>query len=231
MGSEVSAAGVAVAADLDAGATLDVWRKQGAHRLDPVRFRFIEAMAKRTAAHSGEVRRLLDDKLAALLRAYGEDLAKAGPPTPRPKSSNSSQSNEPPRGPLAELVEQLGRLAPSPARGPAAVTGVAPMPTGTDELKSLSYFRSTWSKLSADRRLTQSLAKVPGNAGPLNSQHLVHQALTLMRDLSPEYLNRFMAYVDTLLWLEQADAGSASAAAAESPRGEGPRKAGRSKSK
>jgi hypothetical protein len=26
-----------------------------------------------------------------------------------------------------------------------------------------------------------------------------------MRELSPQYLNRFVAYIDTLLWLEQVD--------------------------
>ncbi|MEJ8847931.1 DUF2894 domain-containing protein [Variovorax rhizosphaerae] len=216
-------------AELGLGATLEAWRKQGAHRLDPVRFKFIEAMARRTVAHSGEVRRLLDDKVAGLLRAYGEDLAKAGPPAPRSASVRASPSSEPTRGPLAELVQHIGRQAPSPARSPTAVAGAVPTPEGAGELKSLSYFRSTWSRLSADRRLTQSLAKVPENAGPLNSQHLVHQALTLMRDLSPEYLNRFMAYVDTLLWLEQANAGGGSAGA-DSPRTDAPRKTSRARS-
>ena len=90
----------------------------------------------------------------------------------------------------------------------------------------MRYFRGTWSRLSADRRLTQSLAKMPENAGPLNSHHLVHRALILMRDLSPEYLNRFMTYVDTLLWVEQLQASQASAPAA---RAEGARKSGRGK--
>jgi hypothetical protein len=34
----------------------------------------------------------------------------------------------------------------------------------------------------------------------------VHRALTLMRDTSPEYLQHFMAQVDALMWLEQAQA-------------------------
>ncbi len=228
VGSDASNAHVA-AADLDAGATLEAWRKQGAHRLDPVRFRFIEAMARRAAAHNGETRRLLDDKVDRLLRTYGDDLEKAGPPASRSASLRGSPPSQASRGPLAELVEHIGRLAPSSGRGPAAITDGVPTPEGTRELKTLSYFRSTWSRLSADRRLTQSLAKVPENAGPLNSQHLVHQALTLMRDLSPEYLNRFMAYVDTLLWLEQANAGSASTGGAESQR-DGSKKPGRVKS-
>jgi hypothetical protein len=216
---------------MDVEATLDAWRKQGAHRLDPVRFRFIEAMARRAAVHGGDARRVLDERLAGLLLAYGDDLAKAGPPAPRAVSSTASHPRPSSRGPLAELVEHIGRLAPSAARAPAAISGVASAPAAADELKSLSYFRSTWSKLSADRRLTQSLAKVPENAGPLNSQHLVHQALTLMRDLSPEYLNRFMTYVDTLLWLEQATVGSGSSPAAESPRAEGSKKTARGKSR
>jgi len=29
--------------------------------------------------------------------------------------------------------------------------------------------------------------------------------LTTMRDLSPHYLSRFVSYIDTLFWLEQAE--------------------------
>lgn len=109
----------------------------------------------------------------------------------------------PPRGALAELVAQLNRTAPPP-----------------DAMAdTLGYLRTTWSRLSADRRLTQSLAKVPENAGPLNSQHLVHRSLTLMRELSPEYLHHFMAHVDALLWLEQTDSPVAPPVTAKAARG------------
>jgi hypothetical protein len=66
--------------------------------------------------------------------------------------------------------------------------------------------------LSAQKRLTASLAKQPENAGPLNSQRLIHRALSLMRELSPAYLQHFMAHVDTLMWMEQAQAGPAPSA-------------------
>ena len=186
---------------------LDAWRERGDHHHDPVRFRFIEALARRAAMHRGDARRILDDKLTRLLAAYGEDLdtrvscadATANPPTP------------PDRSALAELVDHIGRHA------------------STHDVETLSYFRSTWSRLSAERRLTQSLAKLPENAGPLNSHQLVHRSLTLMRELSPEYLHRFMAYVDTLLWIDQANAGSATPGA-DSPRAESPRKTARAKS-
>ena len=73
---------------------------------------------------------------------------------------------------------------------------------GEDAL--LDYFRNTWARLSAEQRLTQSLAQTPDHAGPLNSHHLVHRSLTLMREVSPGYLHRFMSYVDALLWVDQA---------------------------
>lgn len=39
----------------------------------------------------------------------------------------------------------------------------------------------------------------------MNSQHLVLRSLELMRDLAPDYLQGFMSYIDTLIWLEHAD--------------------------
>lgn len=115
--------------------------------------------------------------------------------------------------PLAELVRRLGQAsrddggagkasADAPERHQSA--GAAPA-----ELKSLQYFRATWSKLSVDRQLTQALAQGPESAGPLNSHLLVLQSLKRLRELSPDYLNRFMSYVDALLWLDQASGGPA----------------------
>ena len=72
------------------------------------------------------------------------------------------------------------------------------------ELKAVRNYRSTWSRLKVDQRMAQLQAKVPGNAGPLNTHKLLHEALTLMRDASPQYLQQFMAQVDALLWLDQA---------------------------
>lgn len=69
----------------------------------------------------------------------------------------------------------------------------------------MAYFRNTWSKLSAEQQLTQTLAQAPENAGPMNSQHLVLRSLQVMRDVAPDYLQGFMSYVDTLIWLEHAD--------------------------
>lgn len=198
----------------EATETLAAWRERGDDRLDPVRFRFIEAMARRAAAYDGEARRMLDQRVAQLLAAYGDALGQRGDAAGPPGDVSAV------RGALAELIDHIAQHAP-PA-GPGLAAG-----GGTPDLKTVTYFRSTWSRLSADRRVTQSLAKVPDNAGPLNSHHLVHRALLLMRELSPEYLNRFMSYVDALLWIDQA---GGSMASAHAPRADTPKKSGRAKS-
>jgi len=115
------------------------------------------------------------------------------------------------RGPLGELVAYVARQKPhavladaAPPRVPA-VDRPAPAPALAPEDRTLQFFKRTWSRLSADQRLAQSRACLPDNAGPLNSQHLVHRALVLMRELSPEYLQHFVGYIDALQWLEQAD--------------------------
>jgi hypothetical protein len=63
-------------------------------------------------------------------------------------------------------------------------------------------FRQQLGKISVQKQVTQAIAQAPQNAGPINSHMLVLRSLSLMRDLSPDYLNRFMGYVDTLLFLD-----------------------------
>lgn len=226
------------------GSALAALRERGADRLDPVRFRFIEALAQRASARQGAARRVLEDKLAGLLSAYEAGLVtppsapveaagRAVPPVDEPRevaptpaiAATSVRPALPVQdaapapaaradtGLLGTLVHQLAeRNAPPRAalhvdeRSAAAPRTSVASPIAASappELKALSYFRSTWSRLSTEQRLAQSAAKLPENAGPLNSQHLVHQSLVLMRDLSPGYLERFIAHVDALMWLDQ----------------------------
>ena len=178
-------------------------REQGWQRRDPVRFRLAEALARRAAAHTGAARRVLDARLAALL----ERLAPAPGAAPVDAGARAS------RGALAELVAHAARQKPSPVLGtpdkPRGALADKPSATPPPEAKTLEFFKRTWSRLSADQRLAQSRATLPDNAGPLNSHHLVHRSLTLMRELSPEYLEHFVAYVDALQWLEQSNEAAA----------------------
>ena len=112
---------------------------------------------------------------------------------------------------LATETDRLGRSHP-PAARPAAGDGAgalaAPLPLADTAaprpLKSVARFNGTWSRLRVEERLRQALAQVPAQAGPLNSSQLVRRTLLAMRELSPAYLDAFMAHVDTLQALEQA---------------------------
>jgi len=173
-----------------------------------VRLRMIEALSRRAQAHQGEVRRMLDEKLAALQAAHDQALAampdvQADTPTETVKSKAPGHQRV---GPLAQLTHYIAQHRSPEASGPSATTG---------ELEDLRYFRSVWSRLSADKRLTQSLAKVPDKAGPLNSHHLVHRALSAMREASPDYFHHFVSYVDALMCLDRLHAAGSAPAAAE----------------
>ena len=81
-----------------AGLRLDAWRERGADRMDPVRFRFMEALERRAAPHAGAARALLDQRLAALLDAYAADLeqdeAAPGSPAPEPSQAPGREAQD-----------------------------------------------------------------------------------------------------------------------------------------
>lgn len=219
---------------------LDGWRDSGADRADPVRFRLIEALARRAAGYGGEAGRLLDGRVAALMAEYAATHAEA---LARAASGQTSEADAPrvaaataiapvaapvaarvaantALADLAALTERLRRRSSPEAAGlpqahraqqaipapqplaalPAQHQPQAAAPALADSLAD--YFRGTWARVSVDGQLRQSQAGVPDNAGPLNTAHLVHRALSLMREVSPAYLEQFLAYVDALSWLE-----------------------------
>ncbi|WP_158558932.1 DUF2894 domain-containing protein [Rhodoferax lacus] len=173
-------------------------RQAGAQQLEPVRLHFVEALARRAEGHQGTVRRLLDARLAQALAELQARLV----PSREDEAVVAAEAGS--GSLLAELVQRLTHTplpiseAPLEARPHEAEAG--------SELKSVRYFRNTWSKLSADQQVARALDLAPKNAGPINSHMLVLRSLALMRDISPDYLNRFMAYADTLLCLERGPA-------------------------
>jgi hypothetical protein len=202
----------------DTRALLDAWRARGADRLDPVRFHLIEALERRAAAHAGEARRLMDARLALLLNAFAGDLARESA-----KITTRVLDDDTARSELGRLVDSLARA--EPAR-PATRVRHEPDP------ELVEYFRRTWSRVRTEKQLRQSLDQVPRNAGPLNSSSLVHRALSLMREVSPGYLQQFLAYADALSWLEQLNASVGVAAPVkEAPRIAGAKKGTRGKAR
>ncbi|WP_155681573.1 DUF2894 domain-containing protein [Burkholderia stagnalis] len=205
-----------------ARAMLDAWREQGADRLDPVRFHLMDALARRAAGHDGDTRRLLDARLATLLAGYADIVERSAPNAadvgipPGEPARGEPAPGEPARGALAALVTQLARDAQ------ADRAGIDPA--------MIEFFRETWSKVRTEKQYRQALDQVPRNAGPLNSSSLVHRSLSLMRDLSPGYLQQFLSYVDALSWLEDLMGGGAQAEK-EAPRAKGAKKAARGKTR
>ncbi len=219
----------------DLRARIDDLHARGAVRLDPVGWRVIEAMLRRLDGFDGAARTALVRKIERRLATLRERFERAssaasakrsGEATPLCRAANAArevaapvESDRVPRHPharagqvqqacglLAELLEHVGRQSGIRCSvGDAVPVGSVVAPDA--ELKSLRYFRSTWSRLSLEQQLSRALAQAPDNAGPLNSHFLVLQALIRMRDIAPQYLEGFIAHAQALLWLEQAEGG------------------------
>jgi len=192
-----------------------------------VRLHYIEALAKRAIAHQGSIKRILNTRLAQTLTAFKERFDQAQSDAKEtvarnvpqyPHASNDLQqlfvagdfnglrrfvanlkTNEQCAS-LGALVRELEQHSPENADVRLKVN------VGSrSELKTIRNFRNTWSKLSVGKQMTRALEQTPKNAGPINSHMLVLRSLALMRDISSDYLNRFMSYADTLLCLDQCE--------------------------
>ena len=147
------------------------------HVSDPVHVHYAQALRRRRQAAPEAVQRVLQGRLQ---RAMAEPPEAAAPAAPVAASKKTASA-------LAQLNQTL-----------AAAAQASP------DLKSAVRFRETWSRICAEDDVTEAVERGPENPGPLNSHMLVLRTLGLMRDLSPDYLRRFMTHADTLLWLEQA---------------------------
>lgn len=199
-------------------------RESGAARFDPVRMRYLETLAARARACEGSMAQALSarlkqvlDEFAARFEAARREAAELAAEAVRQHADARSLQRMLDEGDLrgvrratvalarqvsspslAEIVRELDQSA---VESPDAATDKNP--PSHPELRAIREFRSTWSRLSVDNQVTQALAQAPKNAGPINSHMLVLRSLALMREVSPDYLNRFMSYTETLLCLEQ----------------------------
>jgi hypothetical protein len=208
-------------------------RKEGAQRLDPARFHYLDVLSQRMDTAPGEVRRILEGKLKVAQADYGERFRRAQQAASDELASLSARH--------PALARELQRLftagdyagmrrlgAPSALHSPCAPlaqlnqyiqnakkNGIDHRPDigigsslvsdteAGSEMASVRRFREAWSKSAAENQLDKAVVRGPVNAGPLNSHMLVLRSLALMRKLSPDYLRRFLSHVDTLLWLDQ----------------------------
>ncbi|HEY3047818.1 MAG TPA: DUF2894 domain-containing protein [Polaromonas sp.] len=206
-------------------------RNEGAQRLDPARFHYLEVLSQRVDTAPGEVRRILEGKLKVALADYGErfrqaqkvasdelaslsakhpDLARelhrlfaAGDYGGMRRLGAQSAFNRP-CAPLAQLnqyIQNVKQDGIDRRLGSSLLSDMA----ANSEMASVRRFREAWSRIAAEDQVDQAVGRGPVNAGPLNSHMLVLRSLALMRKLSPDYLRRFLSHVDTLLWLDQAN--------------------------
>lgn len=196
---------------------LDDLRNEGAWRLDPVRFRYIESLARRLPTQPEAVRRLLQDKLGQAVADYAQRHLQARTHGQRQTEGNLARPVRrlapgkagvatPSLSPaLAELNAYI-RSASQALRGPAlpGQTDAPHEPNAQVELASVRRFRQAWSHQRTQDQVTRAVARKPTQAGPLNSHALALQSLALMQALSPDYLRRFMLQVESLQWLDQA---------------------------
>ena len=157
---------------------------------DAVRVHYVEALTRRMQSAPPAVQRVLQAKLQREgVSVAPEQLTVVPVAPPRRKAAVLRK----PVTPLAQLNQYIA-------------DGVQPPGAARPELRSAQAFRETWSRICAEEEVSQAVQRGPENAGPLNSHRLVLRTLGLMRELSPDYLRRFMAHTDTLLWLDQASA-------------------------
>ena len=227
--------------------------ESGADRFDPVRFSFIESMAKRAEGLRGLVRGVVERRALEALADYQSrfDRARADASSTLATLIDKHSEHEVQgrelfdtcqftalqrllarverqsrRPSLVELRAAVGRLVVDEVSTGQQMSfdalleqheadvveecgnGLGPRPKVDDshELKSFKLFKDTWARLHSERVVTQAIQNRPTNPGPLNPQMLAIKSLSTMRELSPDYLNRFVSYVDTLLWLEKSEA-------------------------
>jgi Protein of unknown function (DUF2894) len=183
---------------------------------DPVRLRYIESLLNKAEQRAGRQAQILEQKVRDAMCAYRTQNTAHQSIAPRP-----SQSHDQLRA-LNKTLEDLHRdehdhrAAPLEAAlrqqeldlvediSGQAITGKQ-APARREELKAARRFHSAMVEFNADNVVNQALAEVPEECGPLNPQRLATRSLATMRDLSPHYLSRFVSYIDTLFWLEQAE--------------------------
>lgn len=169
-------------------------RDAGAAGVDAVGWHYIEVLAKRTQSQSGPAQTLLRDKLLQALQAFEVRLTEHQAVT----TSDPAPAAVP--SPMATLLQDMAPpLQDAPVRAAIDLFGTH------RESPRVRQFRKQLRQISVQKRVSKAIARAPQNAGPINSHMLVLRALGLMRDISPDYLNRFMTHVDTLLCLQESE--------------------------
>jgi len=161
--------------------------------------------------HSEQARHLFTSHQFAKLRQLSCDLRYAATDQQLRQLSEqlSSAENTPtsahkakqkPRDFLRQQEIELTR----PALAGNTAAKISPL-TQQGQLRSAQQCREALAQLEAEHLVSQASRAAPEDSGPLNPKKLAIRSLLTLQDLSPDYLGRFVSYLDTLAWLEQID--------------------------
>ncbi len=232
---------------------LTLLMESGANCFDPVRFSYIESLARRSVGKSVAVCRLIEVKIIKALADYQNLFDRACADAENivirvsseyPDSADKISElykgcdfngvqrlagkldRDNGRRIFSALMEMLVQNGITTSENDAqlsfndlmrmqedeAVKSFANFPTSEGqeksedrwELRVLRHFKELRAKRYSDKLVTSAIKERPEDPGPLNTQMLATHTLSVMRNLSPAYLNRFVSYIDTLLWLKHA---------------------------
>ncbi|MCP3852557.1 MAG: DUF2894 domain-containing protein [Gammaproteobacteria bacterium] len=199
---------------------LEQIRERQLHVHNPVQFRFIESMADKALQYRSPVAEIITKKVAQALSNYLNDSPSQKKTTVQLNHKSvvkseltklteamlQSNNSEIVLSQLTfedELKQQEKEIMHSMSE--VSSSTATQNQGGHNDLSIMRQFRQSQVKHLSEQQLTRTIEEGPEDAGPLNSQALIIRSLTTMQELSPSYINRFVSYIDTLLWLEQAD--------------------------
>ncbi|AZT84949.1 DUF2894 domain-containing protein [Marinobacter sp. NP-4(2019)] len=182
----------------------------GADRLDPVRFRYLEALEHRLRSKGLQGTR----HWQTLAQAVAEYQARVEQQAHAEQPAQPTETKQP--SPLQLLLDTLNQAPEAQAHAsPSPIERLIfgeedrkpTQPTATDSssrsLKAMARVQADHGIQARQERIRRAIEQIPENAGPMNAHRLVSRAVAAMEKLSPEYLNRFVNYADTLLALER----------------------------
>ncbi|MFP1681545.1 DUF2894 domain-containing protein [Alloalcanivorax sp. C16-1] len=217
----------------DVDKRLETLRDQGAAHYDPMRFHYLESLARRGAGAT------LSDRLPAFEQDFQqarheaegllEDGADDGPHRARLQAlydagdykavRRLARQGGPRLATLTDLTHRLRDHGEIAAAGPDTDTLDALLDTQhrrlradqrgdqdapRRELKTLATLQASRARQHTARRIRHAVDHPTGDAGPLNAHRQVVRALERLHTIAPGYLERFVGYVDTLMALEKA---------------------------
>ncbi len=156
---------------------------------DPVGWHYCEQLLQRANIATGLTRDLLlakREKALSEMNARWVAQSLSAEPNAAPEDALPS--------PLAQLLQEMTHASGESDDNKSN--------TWRAESPRIQQFRKQLGKISVQKQVTKAMAQAPQNAGPINSHMLVLRSLVQMREASPDYLGRFMVYLDTLLCLD-----------------------------